>query len=114
MKHLLPLLTLLLFSCTTISKESVYRKDFSTSETKIIKEAKKVITNANFVSLITLDKDKQPRARVMEFFAPDKKFEIWMGTNPKSRKVTQIKQNPKTTLHYFDPSQMAYVQKPNY
>lgn len=96
-------------SCTKTSKNTIYRTDFSKKENTILKEARSSIEATAFVSLITLDNKAQPRARVMEFFQPDETFEIWMGTNPKSRKVAQIKNNSTTTLHFFDQSKMAYV-----
>lgn len=45
----------------------------------------------------------------MEPFAPAEEFIIWLATNPKSRKVNQIKTNSKTTLHYFDKANLGYV-----
>ena len=32
-----------------------------------------------------------------------------MATNPKSRKVTQLKNNTTATMHYFDKNKLAYV-----
>ena len=64
---------------------------------------------AYFATLITLDANNQPRARVLETFEPDNNFVIWMGTNPKSRKVQQINDNATATLHFFDKNQMGYV-----
>jgi general stress protein 26 len=94
-------------SCT--DTQTAYRTNFSKKENTILKEARTSIEATNFVSLITIDDEKRPRARVMEFFKPDGAFEIWMGTNPKSRKVRQIQNNAITTLHFFDQNQMAYV-----
>jgi len=34
---------------------------------------------------------------------------IWFGTNPKSRKVAEIRRNNRVTLYYFDREGPAYV-----
>jgi len=99
-----------LVSCTSNSIQSnTYRKNFSEGEQKIIDNAKILIENTYYTTLITIDESGQPRARVMETFKPEIDFVIWMGTNPKSRKVKQINDNPKVTLHFFDRSKMGYV-----
>ena len=111
MKYLLPLL--FLFSCTQTKtkdkSEQAVQTNFSIEQQDIIKEAKAIIKNCYFGTFITIDENGQPRARVMEPFAPDENFVIWLATNPKSRKVEQIKNNPKATLHYFDKASLGYV-----
>jgi len=98
-------------SCTQTksTQQQQYRTNFSEVETQIIVTAKGVIKNSHYTSLITIDEFNQPRARVMETFKPEEGFVIWMGTNPRSRKIQQIQKNPKATLHYFDRTNMAYV-----
>jgi len=111
MKNSLFAIFLILFlSCTVkepVSEE--IRVDFTDDEQKIINLSKKTIKETYFGTLITVDKKGQPRARVMEPFEPDNNFIIWLATNPKSRKVTQLKNNSTATLHYFDKSNLSYV-----
>ena len=103
-------IVILLFSCTTKQEQKKqHRKDFTLQEQKILDTARKIISNCYYGTLITIDQKKQPRARVMEPFAPEKDFTIWLATNPKSRKVAQIKNNPLATMHYFDKNNMGYV-----
>lgn len=111
MKNYTILIILSLFlSCQVPSEtSSMFRNDFNTAEQKILHLADSVIRTANFTTLITVDKNRQPRARVVAPFLPEKEWTIWMATNPKSRKVAQLKKNATTTLHYFDKSQLAYV-----
>ena len=45
----------------------------------------------------------------MDAFAPDKNLVVWFGTNPLSRKVSEIRHNPHVTLYYFDRENQAYV-----
>lgn len=111
MKH--PFLFLiLLFGCTSQSEKTttgIFRKDFTVEEQKIINLSKDIIQETYFGTFITIDKEGQPRARVMEPFAPDDDFTIWLATNPKSRKVAQLQANPKATIHYFDKNHLGYV-----
>jgi len=113
MKYFFSLFVILSFviSCTT-SKENInnkLRNDFSNEELKLIELSKEMISNCYYGSFITIDQNGQPKTRVMEPFAPDENMEIWMATNPQSRKVKEIKNNSKTTLHYFDKNNMGYV-----
>lgn len=45
----------------------------------------------------------------MDPFSPEKDFTVWLATNPSSRKVTQIKNNPRVTLYYSDKNDQGYV-----
>ena len=110
MKNILLIsLLFLLNSCQQKEKNIVFRKDFTSDEQSIINESKDLMKQAYFVTLITMDTQEQPRARILETFEPDNEFVIWMGTNPRSRKVQQIQNNPTATLHYFDKALMGYV-----
>ncbi len=100
----------LLFSCTTredLSEE--IRQNFTNEELKIIALSKEIIKQTYYGTLITIDREGQSRARIMEPFEPDKNFIIWLATNPKSRKVSQLKENSSVTLHYFNKDNLEYV-----
>jgi len=111
MKNFLFAMSIFTFlSCTNVSSiQQEIRDDFTQEEQKIINLSKEIIKETYFATLITVDKNGQPRARVMEPFEPDKNFIIWLATNPKSRKVAQLKNNSKTTLHYFDKNNLGYA-----
>ena len=76
---------------------------------KLIKAAREIITATGICTLITLDEDGGSRARAMDAFPPDKNFEVWFGTNPKSRKVSQIQHDARVTLYYFNKATASYV-----
>lgn len=104
------LIILVLNSCDSKSETTkTFSTDFSQQEKDILKASQKIIKDCYFGTLISIDKSGQPRARVMEPFAPEYDFTIWMATNPKSRKVSQIENNSKVTMHYFDKNNMGYV-----
>lgn len=95
--------------CTSPESSSTFRKNFTKDEQQILALARTIIKDTYFTTFITLDAHNQPRARVMEPFAPDEEFIIWLATNPRSRKVTQLQANPTVTLHYFDKGNLGYV-----
>jgi len=85
-------------------------KDLVNPSTNEIKSAaREIMTSAATCALITLDKEGRPRARAMETLIPESDFIIWFGTNPKSRKVAQIRSNPNVTIYYLDIDGSGYV-----
>ena len=75
----------------------------------LTKAAMEMISSARTCTLITLDQQGRPRARLMDVLIPEEDFVIWMGTNPKSRKVAQIKHDSRVTLSYIDQDGSGYV-----
>ena len=79
------------------------------SKDKIIQAANEIITSSTTCALITTDTNGTPRVRTMDPFMPEDDFTIWFGTNPNSRKVAQIKNDPGVTLYYEDEGDNGYV-----
>jgi general stress protein 26 len=75
----------------------------------VLKVAREVMQQARYCDLVTIGEDGQPQARVIDAFAPEADMTVWIATNPLSRKVAQIRKDPRVTLLYFNPSAMAYV-----
>ncbi len=75
----------------------------------IIAAAREIMQSARFCALITLDHSGQPQVRTMDPFAPEEDMVIWLGTNRKSRKVQEIRNDPRVTLYYADPQGAGYV-----
>jgi len=96
----------LLISFNSFGQEPAH-KDYS--EEVLTKAAIDIIEGAGTCALITLDASGLPSVRVMDPFLPESDFTIWFGTNPKSRKVNQIKNNPKVTLYYLEKNSSGYV-----
>ena len=67
------------------------------------------MNRARYCALITADTKGGVNARTMDAFAPDEKMIVWLATNPRSRKVAEIRRNPRVTLYYFDRENQAYV-----
>lgn len=78
-------------------------------ENKIKDAARKIMTSVETCALITLDDEGRPRVRAMDPFLPEEDFTVWMGTNANSRKVAQIKNDPRVTLYYLEDNDAGYV-----
>lgn len=71
--------------------------------------AKEIITDAGVCAFTTLDCEGTPRTRAMDPFPVEEDFTIWMGTNSKSRKVSQIKNDDRVNLYYINNNKSGYV-----
>jgi general stress protein 26 len=76
---------------------------------KLMDAAREIMSSAESCALITIDQEGRPRVRAMDAFDPEEDFTVWFGTNANSRKVDQIKNNPKATLYYLEKGSAGYV-----
>lgn len=76
---------------------------------EVLEAAKATMKAARFCFLITLDAAGQPQARLVGPFDPEPEMTVWMGTNRTTRKVGQIRRNPRVTLAYYDAQGSGYV-----
>jgi general stress protein 26 len=75
----------------------------------ILKVARNVVEKARYCSFVTLGEDGSLQARIVDVFPPDEQMVVWIGTNPVTRKVAEVKKDPRATLLCFDPAGPAYV-----
>lgn len=76
----------------------------------VLKAAREVIAAARYATLGTVDDlGGFPQARIVDPFAPEADFTIWIGTNAETRKVQQVTRNPRVSLLYFDAPRQHYV-----
>lgn len=87
--------------------QHAHSKDSTVTQIKEV--ARALMTAAPNCALITVDANGIPRVRMMDAFHPEKDFTVWFGTNPKSRKVAQIKKNSNVTLYYAEKNNSGYV-----
>lgn len=76
---------------------------------KLLNTARKIMESSNYCALISFGMDGYPNARMMDPFPPDKDMAVWMGTNSKSKKVKEIKNNNNILLYYEAPGGDGYV-----
>ena len=101
---ILPIILLTSFDGFCQDEENEKKTDL-----QLMNAAREIMTSASTCALITLDQEGRSRARAMDAFAPESDFTVWFGTNPKSRKVAQIKNDPRVTLYYLGNDDSGYV-----
>lgn len=97
---------LLFISCKSTGQNTAKKEALND---KLIYAAREIMTAAGTCALITLDENNRTMVRTMDPFPPETGLTVWLGTHPKSRKVAQIKNNPKVTLYYLDSDASGYV-----
>ena len=75
----------------------------------VIKVAAGIMQRARFCALVTLGLDGHPQSRIVDAFEPDANMVVWIATTPVTRKVAEIRKDPRVTLSYFDLNSMGYV-----
>lgn len=81
----------------------------ATAKTDTAAIVRRLMAGATYATLVTLDETGAPRSRTVQPRAPEADFSVWIATNPKTRKVTDIARDGRVVLHYFDPKRMGYV-----
>jgi general stress protein 26 len=74
----------------------------SFSRDTIMVAAKEIMTETHFCALVTLDSAGQPQIRTMNPFPLKDEFVIWFATSRTSRKVKEIRNNPKVSVYWAD------------
>jgi general stress protein 26 len=64
---------------------------------------------SRYCTLVTLGPKHEPQARIVDPMEPGASFEVYIATNPRSRKVDEIRKDPRVTLLYFDPAAPGYA-----
>lgn len=101
------IILLFLIKSTNGFNQNIQKQD--SINLNLLSAAKDIMTSAKTCALITVDSEGRPRVRVMDPFIPENDFTVWLGTNAKTRKVEQIRTNPKVTLYYLEPNGSGYV-----
>ena len=71
--------------------------------------ARTIIASAQYATFITTDAAGHPQARTVQPLAPDSAWHVWFATNPRTRKVGQVRRHAHVALHYFDKPTESYV-----
>jgi len=99
----------LLLCCASLTPSVFGQQPQRRSKEELIVAAREIMTATRYCALITTDRRGRANARTMDAFSPDENLVVWFGTNPLSRKVSEIRRNPHVTLYYFDRENQAYV-----
>ena len=79
------------------------------SRGEIVAAATDIVQKARYCTLVTNGEDGHPQARIVDPLGPDASFTMWIATNPLTRKVAQIRRDPRVTLLCFDAATSSYV-----
>jgi general stress protein 26 len=101
------LLTLALAAAPTATARAPAPAD--TLRDRLLSAARTIIAGARYAALVTVDATGAPQARTVDPLAPDSAMVVWIGTNPRSRKVAEIRREPRVALHWLDPNVGGYV-----
>lgn len=71
----------------------------------VIAAAREIMGAQTYCALITLDSTGQPEARTMNPFPPENDMTVWIATNSRSRKVKEIRNDPRVCLYYANHRQ---------
>jgi general stress protein 26 len=62
--------------------------------------AREIMNETTYCALATVDSTGQPQVRTMNPFPPNDEFIIWFATSRTSRKVREIRNDPKVCVYY--------------
>ena len=79
------------------------------SEGPFLEAARDLMVSARFCGLATRGEGNETFVRTMDPFPPDSEMVVRLGTNASTRKVTQIRRDPRVALYYFDREALGYV-----
>lgn len=71
--------------------------------------ARRIVQSARYAAFVTVDGAGRPQARTVQPRAPGPRWDVWIATNPRTRKVAEVTRRPAVVLHYFDPETESYV-----
>ena len=108
-KGLVSIAILILISLPFSGFSQLTEQGSANADQRLIEAAKEIMNSEGSCALITLDDEGIPRVRAMVPFAPEEDLTVWFGTNSRSRKVEQIKKDPRVTLYYLDEDASGYV-----
>jgi len=69
---------------------------------KLLAAAREMMISIRYCAAITVDENGRALARTVDPFPPDEKMIVWFATNRNSRKVKQLRRDPRITLYYVE------------
>jgi general stress protein 26 len=91
---------LVLVAPALVSAQDKDKKPAAPDRATLVAAAREIMAAQTYCALITIDESGRPQVRTMNPFPPDADMVVWMATNTRSRKVQQIRRDPRVTLYY--------------
>jgi general stress protein 26 len=84
------------YIASNLNAQTVYNRD------TLLLAAHELINESSYCGLVTVDSAGQPHVRTMNPFPVGEDFIIWFATSRTSRKVQEIRNNPKVSVYFSD------------
>ena len=75
----------------------------------LLAAARDVMQTARYCAFVTFGPDGRAQARAVDAFAPEDDLTVWVATKPATRKVAEVRKDPRVTLYYYEPKGPGYV-----
>jgi general stress protein 26 len=69
---------------------------------RLLAAAREIMGAQTYCALVTIDETGRPQVRTMNPFPPEADMTVWFATNTRSRKVREMRRDPRVTLYYSD------------
>ena len=78
---------------------------------RLVAAAREIMAAQTYCALVTIDEAGRPQVRTMNPFPPEEDMTVWFATNTRSRKVREMRRDPRVALYYSDhKNAIGYVQ----
>jgi len=88
------LVLLLFIAAPSLFSQTSFNRD------TILVAAREIMAETSYCGLVTIDSTGQPQTRTMNPFPANSEFITWFATSRSSRKVREIRNNPKVSVYY--------------
>jgi general stress protein 26 len=99
-RTIMTLICLVVFSAVLSLKAGAQIK--TVNRDTILLAAHEIIKETTYCALVTMDSTGQPQTRTMNPFPANDELITWFATSRTSRKVRELKSNPKVCVYYAD------------
>ena len=87
----------------------IYLFSQNISESEIKSVAYQIIKESEYSMLVTLDSNNKPTTRIMDHNIINEDLVIYLITNPRSRKITHLNNNPSVSINFQSKDRKSYV-----
>lgn len=92
---------LVFLSSSSLVQVNLYSQQTFSKDTLFL-AALEIMRETTYCALVTVDSTGQPQVRTMNPFPANDDLVTWFGTTRYSRKVREIRNNPKVAVYYAD------------
>jgi len=87
----------------------IYLFSQNISESEIKSVAYQIIKESEYSILVTLDSNNKPTTRLMDHNIISEDLDIYLITNPRSRKIAHLNNNPSVSINFQSKDRKSYV-----